>query len=148
MDAPVPPDFTQFTRASNPELAEAVLAQYKTNARWMSAIIAVVRERGEPPCSSVAQAEQPGVLENVSATVRRTIADRIRGSSTDHAIESCSVRARNGSISDRPFVLFCFVLFVLQLSVVPQWASATTAGPFSMWGFRVTAEETRCRIAT
>ena len=46
------------------------------------------------------------------------------------------------------FVLFCFVLFVLQLSVVPQWASATTAGPFSMWGFRVTAEETRCRIAT
>ena len=45
-------------------------------------------------------------------------------------------------------VLFCFVLFVLQLSVVPQWASATTAGPFSMWGFRVTAEETRCRIAT
>ena len=43
---------------------------------------------------------------------------------------------------------FCFVLFVLQLSVMPQWASATTAGPFSMWGFRVTAEETRCRIAT
>ena len=29
--------------------------------------------------------------------------------------------------------LFCFVLFVLQLSVVPQWASATTAGPFSTW---------------
>ena len=47
------------------------------------------------------------------------------------------------------FLLFLF-LFVLQLSVVPQWASATTAGPFSMWGFRVTAEEleTRCRIAT
>ena len=45
-------------------------------------------------------------------------------------------------------VLFCFVLFVLQLSVLPQWASATTAGPFLMWGFRVTAEETRCCIAT
>ena len=30
-------------------------------------------------------------------------------------------------------VLFCFVWFVLQLSVLPQWASATTAGPFSTW---------------
>ena len=27
-------------------------------------------------------------------------------------------------------ILFCFVLFVLQLSVLPQWASATTAGTF------------------
>ena len=30
-------------------------------------------------------------------------------------------------------VIFCFVLFVLQLSVVPQWAPATTAGPFPTW---------------
>ena len=32
MDAPEPPDFTQLTRASTLELAEAVLAQYKANA--------------------------------------------------------------------------------------------------------------------
>ena len=29
--------------------------------------------------------------------------------------------------------MFCFVLFVLPLSVLPQWASATTAGPFPTW---------------
>ena len=45
MDALVPPDFTEFTCASTLELAEAVLAQYKANARLMSAIIAVMRER-------------------------------------------------------------------------------------------------------
>ena len=55
MDAPEPPDFTRLTRASTLELAEAVLAQYKANARWMSAIIAVLKERGEPPAQSPKQ---------------------------------------------------------------------------------------------
>ena len=47
-------------------------------------------------------------------------------------------------------VLFCFVLFVLQLSVMPQWAPLPLRGlsrTYTM-GLRVTAEETRCRIAT
>ena len=39
------------------------------------------------------------------------------------------LRSRIG-FSETCFVLFCFVLFVLQLSVMPQWASATTAGTF------------------
>ena len=52
MDAPPLPDFTRFTRASTLELAEAVLAQYKANARWMQAIISVMKERPEPPAQS------------------------------------------------------------------------------------------------
>ena len=55
MDTPVPPGFTRFTCASTLELAEAVLAQYKANARWMSAIIAVMKEREEPPAQSPKQ---------------------------------------------------------------------------------------------
>ena len=52
MDAPPLPDFTRFTHASTLELAEAVLAQYKANARWMQAIISVMKERPEPPAQS------------------------------------------------------------------------------------------------
>ena len=52
MDAPEPPDFTRLTRATTLKLAEAVLAQYKANARWIAAIIAVLKERGEPPAQS------------------------------------------------------------------------------------------------
>ena len=52
MDAPPLPDFTQFTRTSTLELAEAVLAQYKANTCWMQAIISVMKERPEPPAQS------------------------------------------------------------------------------------------------
>ena len=72
----------------------------------------------------------------------------IGNQSFEWAVTSSTLLLHHSSLWCWPTVLFCFVLFVLQLSVVPQWASATTAGPFSMWGFRVTAEETRCRIAT
>ena len=52
MDAPPLPDFTQLTRASTLELAEAVLAQYQANACWMKAIISVMKDRLEPPAQS------------------------------------------------------------------------------------------------
>ena len=55
MDAPSLPEWTRFTSASTLGLAEAELAQYKANARWMSAIIAVMKERGEPPAQSPKQ---------------------------------------------------------------------------------------------
>ena len=48
----------------------------------------------------------------------------------------------------RPIVLFCFVLFVLQLSVMPQWAPLPLRGlsrTYTM-GLRVTAEETRWHL--
>ena len=52
MDAPEPPDFTRLTRATTLELAEAVLAQYQANERWMKAIISVMKTRPEPGLSA------------------------------------------------------------------------------------------------
>ena len=55
MDTPELPDFTQLTHTSTLELAKAVLTQYKANVRWMSAIITVLKEGGEPPAQSPKQ---------------------------------------------------------------------------------------------
>ena len=52
MDAPQLPEWTRFTSATTLKLAEAVLAQYQANARWMNAIIAVMKDRPEPPAQS------------------------------------------------------------------------------------------------
>ena len=69
MDAPSLPEWTRFTSASTLELAEAVLAQYKANVRWMSAIIAVMKERVEPPAQSPKQSSPAFDLKNGSASV-------------------------------------------------------------------------------
>jgi len=62
MDAPEPPDFTRLTRATTLELAEAVLAQYQANERWMKAIISVMKTRPEPPAQSSPAKSSPAAF--------------------------------------------------------------------------------------
>ena len=56
----------------------------------------------------------------------------------DRAANRSPVYVSLDALLQESVLLFCFVLFVLQVrelsgSVMPQWASATTAGPFSSW---------------
>ena len=62
MDAPPLPEWTSFTSATTLELAEAVLAQYQANARWMKAIIAVMKTRPEPPAQSSPAKSSPAAF--------------------------------------------------------------------------------------
>ena len=62
MDAPPLPEWTSFTSATTLELAEAVLAQYQANERWMKAIISVMKTRPEPPAQSSPAKSSPAAF--------------------------------------------------------------------------------------
>jgi hypothetical protein len=62
MDVPPLPEWTSFTSATTLELAEAVLAQYQANARWMKAIISVMKTRPEPPAQSSPAKSSPAAF--------------------------------------------------------------------------------------
>ena len=62
MDAPPLPEWTSFTSATTLELAEAVLAQYQANARWIKAIISVMQTRPEPPAQSSPAKSSPAAF--------------------------------------------------------------------------------------
>jgi len=67
MDAPPLPEWTSFTSATTLELAEAVLAQYQANARWIKAIISVMQTRPESSAQSSPAKSSPAAFSRGAA---------------------------------------------------------------------------------